>query len=409
MSDDQDRRSVLESIGIGLFAAGVPGVAAATRDSDGSSESVVPKAEAREAARAQVREAAQRSEFADWADAEVGSGRTFVLQNAEEGPRHQPSAYVFTVENGGEALGYVTAAAQYEWAPILEFSRATPPTALVDQTNAAARERGHSPTGNLLYHGGVKYGVELAGGEVMNVRNGRVEPVSAISPSEKSFDEEFAEERRNALVSGGAVNGAAGIGAGGSAAASSAAMDYSNKVRGVPAWTEHDDGGWYETYMGCGVDEWDEWDGCSPIAGSMVIGYHEYVDEDEDCERELLIDRLHIYMKTDDSGDTYPWNIDDGFDKYDDGWYDYNGRNIYSNATRDYMKQEIDYNRPFLCNMDDAGSAWDNSQDYNDHSVTVVGYDYDGDVMIIHDTWDDETHYLTWGNWSNHNYTKVWT
>jgi hypothetical protein len=46
------------------------------------------------------------------------------------------------------------------------------------------------------------------------------------------------------------------------------AMD--ETVSGVPCWTQTDTGGGSSTDVGTGRDAWNEWDGCSPIAASMI-------------------------------------------------------------------------------------------------------------------------------------------
>jgi len=53
--------------------------------------------------------------------------------------------------------------------------------------------------------------------------------------------------------------------------------------------------------------------------------------------------------------------------------------------------------------MIDGGSALDRSQNYGNHTVTVVGYvGYAGAFYWeIHDTWDSASHYIVDGNWED--------
>jgi len=195
-------------------------------------------------------------------------------------------------------------------------------------------------------------------------------------------------------------------------------LDYEyNKIYGVPAWTSDDSGNsniQYPNNVGSAPDPWNDWDGCSPIAGSMVIGYYESL-----LDKEEIIDILHHTMSTSTDGWTYFWNIDNGIDDFDDEyntllnsgivsqpishWFD--GSNDWYVSTFD-ITREIDNSRPFILSMTDAGSSTDGVGPYGDHSVTVVGYWYwqsDEDYefyLIIHNTWDSEEHYFTYGNWN---------
>ena len=391
------RRTALKALGV-AGVAGLSSVAAGATGSNGrSGDRFVTKATARKAAEAKIAEVAGPPKFESWEGAKATPATTFHMKNADVGPDYVPSAYVFSVKKRGETLGYVTASARSDWAPILEFSPATPPTDLARGTASAARQQGASPTGRLIYHGGVKYGVELDDGTAMNVRNGKPELVDEASPSAMSFDGDRVAQDWEAATSDGVSTDSV----------STQSIDW---VYGVPAWTEHDDGGNSWTSYGTGDDEWIDWDGCTPVAGSMIIAYHEGHDESDTWYREYIIDRLHDTMQTDDSnGETFPSDIDNGFDNYTWGSNDYNGRNIYTWTTPDFEKQEVNNDRPFLLNMNGGGSAEDRSQNYGDHTVIVVGYKDDADYLEIHDTWDDDYHYLAWGSWSACSYTKVTT
>lgn len=385
-------------IGTGCLVSGSATVAGARRDRSHDRKNVVSKEQAKKAVKAKLPELSSSPGLDSWENVALGSGSTVYLKTGTY-EDEQPSGHVFPIRSQGTNVGYVTASARADWRPILEFSPATPPTELVGQARATAAESGFEPTDRIIYHGGVKYGLELSGGKAMNVRSGNVEPITVGSPAEKQFDPAVVSQEWDEVT--------------GSSASSSISGQSSNFgwVYGVPAWTEHDDGGANSTSYGPGDDAWANWDGCVPVAASMIIAYHEGVSSTNDAKREEIIDRLHDSMNTKDGekGLTDPWNIDDGFDDYTWGSEDYSGRNIYTWETPDFEKQEIDNDRPFLLNMTSGGTAEDRNDDYGNHTVCVVGYKNDADYLALHDTWDDTFHYLSWGSWTACSYTKVTT
>ncbi len=112
----------------------------------------------------------------------------------------------------------------------------------------------------------------------------------------------------------------------------------------------------------------------------------------------------------DSEGATDPWKIDDGFDNYIWGTKNYNGSNIYAWNHPDFTLAEISINnRPFLLNMTNGGTAQDRSNPYGNHTTTVIGYREGGEVFELYDTYDSQSHYLTWGSWTACSYTKVTT
>lgn len=362
MTDDNNsvgRRGFLSAVGATAVSGSVVGTATAARDNAVSTD------DARDTAARTVQRVSGRKTFTDWEGATVGSPTTFHARNGAEGRRYVPAAHVFPVEKNGEAVGYVTTGAQSTWADVIEYSTADPPQSRVKATRSAVRSRGARPTGKLLYHGGVKYGVELADGRGVNVRNGRAAPMRKIDP-----------------------DGMASL----STSAPSTTSHF-DQLWGVPAWTETDND-----------DPWDEWDGCVPVAASMLLAYHEGAGF---LQKEAYIDDLHEDMNTNDAGSTFPTDIDNGFNKFDTGDNSYNGRNIYIWSHPNFVKSEIDAGRPFLLNMTSGDQADDRDQNYGNHTVTVVGYDQGGDELILHDTWDYSSHHFDWGSWLAASYTKV--
>jgi len=390
------RKSAVTTVGLSALATGA-GTAAAKEDN------LVPKGVAKTRAKSKVQQLSRRDEFSGWKNARLGTPTTFHMRNTETGPKYLRSAYVFPVQKQGNSVGYVTAAAQSSWAPILEYSKATPPTTYVQPAKAAARSSQKSLTGNLLYHGGVEYGLELASGEAMNVRNKISKPLgNGISPDSMAFKSDQVAAQKDALSSDSETVTTDAV----------TPQALSDTIADVPAWTSTDSGGASSTSYGTGDDEWADWDGCSPIAGSMIIAYHEGVNEWETNEREAIIDHLHDTMLTDDDTDaaTNPIDLDRGFNQYTWGDSSYSGQNIYLWNHPDFTKAEIsDNNRPFLLNMTSGGTAEDRSQAYGNHTTTVVGYKDDGETLELHDTWDYTSHYLSWGSWTAASYTKVTT
>lgn len=398
------RRGALRGIAaLGAGLAAVPTTGSATPPG----RDVVPEGTARTVALGQIDDLARTDEFADWRGATAGRARTYYARNDGQGPEYRPAVYVFPVETRGATRGYVTVGADRRVAPVVEYSKADPPRAGLDRARAAARGQGVEPADRPRYGGGVHYGLELSDGSVANLRNGAVYAEDpGMDPGAMEAGERLTREKWRDVES--ALDG--GRSAGEATVADVVSADgASDRIWSVPCWTEEDGGNAGSTEVGTGPDTWNDWDGCVPVAASMVVGYHEWTWEGDDEARETMIDRLHRTMNTSVDGRTYPWDVDDGFRKYTWGRNSYDARNIYFWGYPDFEKTEVANYRPFLLNMFGGGEARDRTQSYGDHSVTVVGYEDDGGVLEIHDTWDYESHYLTWGSWLAASYTKVTT
>jgi hypothetical protein len=396
-SKEVGRREVLGAVGSVLAVTVGSGVVGATAPKP---QKVAPGL-ARKAAELQREIAAGQKDFETWEGASLGSRDTFYMLTSETPRKYTKSAYVFPVEKGGVEVGYVTTGAQRRLPPILEFSSAESPT---------ARRPGD---GKPLYHGGVSYAEDLGDGTVQNVLSGRQKNVRTQQVGNIAADSARARSHWKQLdpvskdKDGSSTNDYVPDIPSGSNA------DY---VYSVPCWSSSDEGGASSTSIGTGRDSWKDWDGCAPIAGSMVIGYHENVNEWEDNEREAIIDNLHNTMK---SGDglvsnpiqTEPQHIDDGFKNYDFGSNSYGAKTYYI-TDHGLVRSEIGKDQPFQLNMTSGDRAEDETSDYKlygDHSVAVSGYVGDGSQLHIHDTWNDEPHRLNWGNWSACSITAVWT
>jgi hypothetical protein len=339
--------------------SGLSVVGSVFKTASAASTSRVSVSNARRTVEQTVDKASTKDGFSSWRGATVGKQTTFQARSTARALNYVPTAYVFTVQKRGEDVGYVTVGARADWSDVIEYSTATPPQRLIAGTVALIRAKDARPTGRLLYHGGVKYGVELEDGRAVNVRSGRPDPVAGIDPGSVAEN----SSRKDGVC--------------GNSSTTSSSHEY---LSNVPAWTEEDDD-----------DSWNEWDGCAPIAGSMIMAYHESVGLNK---KEEYIDDMHRVMKTNPAGETIPYEMDDGFDKFDTGSNSYNGRSIYAWAHPAFLKQEINAGRPFLLNITSGDQADDRTQKYGDHTVCVAGFDEDGEEFILHDTWDGTTHHF---------------
>ena len=101
------------------------------------------------------------------------------------------------------------------------------------------------------------------------------------------------------------------------------------------------------------------------------------------------------------NGLTWPWDIDDGIEEVceNHGYSNFDANNDYW-MTWNEVKDEVDASKPFVISMSYGGTGSGQSQPYGEHSVTALGYsDYDEDYVFIHDTWDEQTHTIAFGNW----------
>jgi len=410
--DTPNRRKFLKLTGLTAAGFGMTGVASAAKGPQHVSRKT---AASRVAAKIQL--VSNRSELADWANAKIDPPTTFYLKNAESGPKYLRSAYVFPLTLNGKSVGYVTAAARPEWAPILEYSRAKPPMHTAQEAKQTALNHGTKPTGRPLYHGGVKYGVEAEKGRAVNLRNGQPQDgAHAVSPSQHQFHPKDVQAQKSTLDAVGSSGGSTSTSTTASAptvtAQASSSYPADNYVTGVPAFVSTDSGGASTTSYGSGPDAWADWDGCSPIAGAMCIGYHEGVNSGDVNQREFIIDHLHDTMQTSNnsSAKTDPWNIGSGISNYTWGVYSYSGQDIYTWNHPNFTQVEVsEYNRPFMLNTTNGGTTVDGTGPFNNHSACVFGYVNHVSEFQLYDDWDFSTHYFTYGNWTACDYDKITT
>ncbi|NJF25624.1 C39 family peptidase [Thermococcus sp. Bubb.Bath] len=196
-------------------------------------------------------------------------------------------------------------------------------------------------------------------------------------------------------------------------------------IEGVPTWTSTDTGNANTKYpdnVGSAPDPWDDWDGCSPIAASMVVAYYESQFRTAYL-REAIIDVLHFTMGTNNKGETEADDIPRGIEDfyweaiklYKDGYLGVHPTYGYDATNREYssnyqlflaVKREVDTNHPGLLNVHlrlRNGSIIG-------HSMTFVGYYDDASIqeIYVHTTWKDLPEgWIRVGNWGDAMITTV--
>lgn len=304
---------------------------------------------------------------------------------------------------GSTSVGYVSTAARREEGPIIEYSKAQQPNALIASTKDTGKKLGKPSPTVPLYHGGVKYGLAFEDDTAMNLRNGRPQPIGdGLAPDALSGEKATTTKQWDTIQNTPqtTVNGLVSERAGNNISTQS-----SHYVPHVPAWTETDGGKVNRTHYGQGSDSWASWDGCTPVAASMIIGYHEGIRPENDYRREFVIDHPHVDMNTSSGGWTLWRDVAPGIRRFNEGNKDYDALRVFF-SRRSQVTNEIHSNRPVLLNMNNGGSAQGKSKAYDDHSVTVVGY-YNR-LLRIHDGWDWAAHDFWWGNWGEAEGTYVY-
>jgi hypothetical protein len=370
-----------------------------------ASDDSVTEAEAEEAALQYIASFSQL--IPEWDGAKVSIPVTYYT------PDDNKSAYEFIVLNNNKEVGFIIISARADWMPVLEFGGGKAPSSYLVWTNKIALEKGYATEGQntrLLYWGGltysVQYGQEMkAEGIALHLPTGRIEKVPE-GEVDLQMDEDQARLEWDRLLASANGVGIAPL-----------SVEY-HYISGVPAYHQSssdagygddgdDAGASWPSCSGTDDDPWDAWDGCSPIAGAMIHGYwdsHGYssLPNGEDT----LIDDNHHYMDTSDEGSTSTSNRDDGiidvFEAagYDDDFWVHNDYYV----TWGDITTQMDSDFPAVLGIHGGSSPYSGG-----HSVTIIGYLKNGDTQLIrlYDTWDTAPHWLTHGNWSTANMTKV--
>ncbi|WP_461864036.1 C39 family peptidase [Thermococcus sp.] len=326
--------------------------------------------------------------FEDWKNARLSQPVAYYFPNGTK------SAYEFTVLVNGKPDGFILVAAQRYMPPILEFGKGEAPSKRLERIGATRIKGFSRGQHRLLYYGGLSYGIELKDGKALDI-HGRV---VSFSKRITLFSKPYTRSLETSSIY--------------------PMSTYAEKhIPNVPAWTTTDPGGYSNSYpynVGPSGDPWSWWDGCTPIAASMVIAYYEPQLQDS-WDREALIDVLHHTLKTNATGATWSYNVVPGIENLHEEYQRISKiitlNNIVENdytawwesrATGFYDAiSDINNDHPLLLWMIDGGSALDRSQNYGNHTVTVVGYVGYSSAFYweIHDTWDSGDHYIADGNW----------
>ena len=247
MSSDDDptsmrRRTVLK----GICAAGVLGAGSAAVTAYSSTDGNQEIAE--RTARLAADSIGGSSEFDDWRAEGVASPELFyarVRDGSGTRAKYIPSAWAFPVERGAENVGYIAVDAAGSGTSVLTFGRSTAPQRRLESAQRVARDRDRTTNGRFLYHSGVKFGVETTDERIVDLRGQWLSHISSLERPEHLRAGYRSEDDGDD--------------------AQDWSGDTDDEISGVPNWTESDSGGGSSTEIGTGDDEWNEWDGCSPI------------------------------------------------------------------------------------------------------------------------------------------------
>ncbi|WP_049924383.1 C39 family peptidase [Halopiger djelfimassiliensis] len=395
------RRNAVKRIGAasitGTFLASIGTVSAQETE-------YVTEKRARWIAKNAIKQLNPRSEFDDWQPQGVTSPQLY-YGKVQRGSsiEYEPRAWIFAIENRGDDVGYITIDADQLVTPVLAYGRSKAPHKRVGRAKKVGSANDVTVTDRYLYHGGVQFGVETTDQRMIDLRKGKILPLPAVNstdvlkPTHNPNGRDADRTKEREITPQGSGDGPPDWSGG-----------TDDSISGVPNWKSYDDGGASSTEYGSGDDAWDEWDGCSPIAGSMAIGYHEGIDEWDDAdEREALIDRLHDDMKTDSDGITDFNDIDNGISNYAEGTYSYNGNNNHW-LIKGNIEDAVANNNPPMLNMTNGPYSKD-KQWLNGHSVTVVGYRKGSGYFYhkVHNGYNTSPDRISNGNWTDAFVTRI--
>lgn len=363
-----------------------------------------------------MNQVADRDEFSEWADASLDKPQPFYTRTQTTPiTKYEEAAYVFPVSNGSENLGYITASATKAAAPILEYTRAAPPQQNVEDVKQFAKKKGRKTTDRFLYHGGVTYSYEVRGGEAIDLGGRYLKQAPNSAPiTNLNFETTTATSKWNILTSDSPSSGTIGT-----QSVSTSSLPSSIAIDSVPAFRYNYSAGddvkgdnSYPDYLGNADDPWADYDGCAPFSAAMVIGYWEGMRTTDSWSKiNRLIDLLHHHMDTGNDVYTDVDKIAPGIESYSEGDESYSA-NTNSNFSKSDLKSEIYYARPAMLIMWDAGSPEESGyQEYGNHTVTVSAYEERSDGLYwgVYDSYDDQRHWLSNGNWSDADTTFVKT
>lgn len=376
------------------------------------------------------------SEFKPWQRGSPGSPTKYYTHTTDGG--YDPAAYVFPVVGRGsskEALGYITISARRTWAPVLEYSTAKPPGTRQESAKEKAQAMGDSPSGRLLYQGGVSYGVELSGQEMVHLGTHQ-KMVTRPDSDILGYDDDKQAVDTHARWENATKNSVSGMGTiAGSGSNQVGMTDYvwdAHVGDGVSGSDTGNGTGNRNDCSGClGLDDdpWKDWDGCIPIAGTQIVMYHENIENtySNRGKREKICDELHMEMKTGDDHSTKFKNIPGGFQDLNLTFVDNEyGANQELLISKNLFTSDIDKGQPLMINRpsdicnwgvciesetgDDVDTSSKDKDSYDGHTVVAAGYQNGGDTLEVFTSWDTNRHNISYGSWgSRTQVTRVWT
>ena len=342
------------------------------------------------------------------------------------------AAYEYPVETNGKDTGFILVSARKDWMPVLEWSDGIAPSSLVEYARESAIEEGYLEKGDnseptFYYWGAFTYSVQFGKKMkqervVISLKNGQVTKLPKNAPklqmdtskAQNQWNNLIGDESKhpikslvNTLFQGSKVKANADV----SQPQSQELGQTIYNVGGVPCFYQ----GWYVTMhgddhdgdadeypdcLGYPDDLWNDYDGCAPIAGAMILGYWSeqgytnIPDPDAGETEDILIDHCHGRMGTWDDGTTSPdSNIVSGLEYITDTMYGYDFAYGYGGVDWDWAKQQINYGRPFVLSAADFEGG-------DDHAVCVYGYS-DSSPYSLHvwNTWNTNNHWVQYGDW----------
>lgn len=347
------------------------------------------------------------------------------------------SAYEFTVLNDGKGIGYIIVSARKDWMPILERDTARSPSSFLSDAKDVAIEKGYIDESEkseplIIYWGACSYSaqfddnmknkgtaIQLTTGitvkipkETVNLlmdKNQAREAWSTITNNNsnllsKTISKWFTPTKVMAKVNIKDIVGSSTL------SLTSVYVSQVPPFYQTSYWYGHGDDhdpdayGW-PTCAGTDDDLWDDWDGCAPISGAMVLGYWsnmgytEIPDPDISGTEDTLIDDCHSGMSTTVDGDTDVQDIEDGMQYIANEWYFCDFNDIPVAYSWNTVKTEINNDYPFILSVQ---NYYVNGE-YIDHAMCAYGYVEDGATHEIRcfNTWNTSiNYYVTENNWT---------
>ena len=267
---------------------------------------------------------------------------------------------------------------------------------------------GDKPNGRLLYQGGVNYGIQLKGQDMIHLGT-RQKMIARPDSDILAYDDgkqTVDVQGRWENVTSSSVDGMGIMASSGSNQVGISDYVWDAHVGDGVAGSDSGNGtGNRNDCNGCsGLDDdpWKDWDGCILIVGTQIAMYHEEIKNtwSNRQEREKICDELHMEMKTGDDHSTMFRNIPGGFTGLSLPFVNNNyGANQELRISKDLFTSDIDKKQPLMINRpsdicnwgiciesaktDDVGTSSKNKSNYDGHTVVCAGYQNGGDKLEV--------------------------